>query len=484
MKLTLPSEHLTLDVAQGAVLLDALREHGLQPDAPCGGRGTCGKCRVVVNGVERLACQTKVEKDMTVALPEKMTAQILSSAQRASVVPDGTGTYCLAFDLGTTTVAAYLMDAKSGETLAQANCMNPQIQYGADVISRIQYALEGHGRDLSSCVRQVLAGLTREAARHADISPEEISTACIVGNTAMHHLLLNIDPKPLIVPPYMPAARESLCLPAKDLLPIAKDGAVRILPNIAGFVGSDTVGCLLATGLDTAEELTLLIDIGTNGEMVLGDRNRRIACSTAAGPAFEGARIECGMRGTAGAVDHAAIRAGSLVFHTIGGEKPAGLCGSGLLDLIAALLETGELDGSGRLQSGNVFRLEGTGVYLTQKDVREVQLAKAAVRAGIEMMCAAMGVQAEDIRRVLLAGAFGNYMDPASACAIGMIPPVLLDRICPVGNAAGEGAQMAALSRSAFDRSARLAGETAFLELASLPAFNDCYVDCLPFTED
>ena len=258
-------------------------------------------------------------------------------------------------------------------------------------------------------------------------------------------------------------------------------GIARILPNIAGFVGGDTVGCMVSTRFDREEELTLLIDIGTNGEMVLGNRSRRIACSTAAGPAFEGARISCGMRGTEGAVDHVTLQDGQLHHHVIGAVPPAGLCGSGLLDLVAALLELGIISESGRMKS-KAYTL-CPNVTLTQKDVREVQLAKAAIRAGIELLAESMGAEVSDIRKVYLAGAFGNYMDPASACRIGMLPPVLLDRIIPIGNAAGEGAKLCALSREEFAYSQRLAKETEFLELASLPQFHSRYISALEFWE-
>lgn len=344
--------------------------------------------------------------------------------------------------------------------------------------------MQGNAPVLSSCIRGALSELTLKAAKQAGISPDEIMVASIVGNTAMHHMLLEIDPSPLTVPPYMPAVSEALCIPPEGILPICPAGIIRVLPNIAGFVGADTVGCLLSTRLDQMDDLTLMIDIGTNGEMVLGNKKHRIACSTAAGPAFEGAKIECGMRGAPGAVDHVTLVQNQIDFHVIGDSDAQALCGSGLLDLIAVLLKTGTISESGRMESGNVFYLEGTSVYLTQKDVREVQLAKAAIRAGIELMCRAMKVQVSDIRQVLLAGAFGNYLDPKSACAIGMIPPILHDRIIPIGNAAGEGARLAALSEEEYECSRTLASETEFLELASMPDFNDCYVDCLCFEEE
>lgn len=483
MKLILPEENRVIETAGTETLLDALRNAGLHPNAPCGGKGTCGKCRVLVDGQERLACQTMVDRDMTVRLPKRQDAQILTDAATGTVTPDGTDRYVIAFDLGTTTVVAYLLDGRTGALLSKAGCVNPQTQFGADVISRIQYALEGQGKVLSGCIRETLGELTRQAANQANIRPEEITTASIVGNTAMHHLLLEIDPKPLTVPPYMPSVSQALCLSPVGLLPISPSGRVRILPNIAGFVGGDTVGCMVATRLDAREELTLLIDIGTNGEMVLGNNKRRIACSTAAGPAFEGAKIECGMGGAPGAIDHVRLKDGALDYHVIGEREATGLCGSGLLDLTACLLKIGVIDESGRMEKKRC-PIGDSRVYLTQKDVREVQLAKAAIRAGIELMCRAMGVTVGRIRRVLLAGAFGNYLDPQSACEIGMIPPALRDRIWPIGNAAGEGACLAALSAGEFEYSKRLAQNTEFLELASVPEFNDCFIDCLGFEEE
>ena len=258
---------------------------------------------------------------------------------------------------------------------------------------------------------------------------------------------------------------------------------IRILPNIAGFVGADTVGCLVATEFDKLDDITLMIDIGTNGEMVLGNKEGFLACSTAAGPAFEGAKISCGMRGAAGAVDHVRLEKGEVKHSVIGDGEAIGLCGSGLLDLVAVLLKTEDIDETGRMEEDD-YTIPGTTVTLTQKDVREVQLAKAAIRAGIELMCRKRGIKAEDIQKVYLAGAFGSFMDPASACAIGMIPPCLQDRIESIGNAAGTGAQACALSREAYDYSTRLAEKAEFLELASMAEFNDCYVDCLLFEEE
>ena len=461
---------ITVSVPAGTTLLQAQRDAGLRPDAPCAGHGTCGKCRVILNAQEVLACRTIIDRDMTVHTKVSEAVTILTEGLTAAVTPDGTDDYVLACDIGTTTVVVYLLDGHSGRLLARSSAMNPQSQFGADVISRIQHALAGGGEALKGCIRDTLRALCADAAAQAGIDPAAITRAAIVGNTAMHHLLLGIDPRPLVTPPYMPALRDALQV-----------GCARILPNIAGFVGGDTVGCMTATRFDQREELTLLIDIGTNGEMVLGDRHRRVACSTAAGPAFEGAKISCGMRGAPGAVDHVTVKNGKLTYSVIGGGEPKGLCGSGLLDLVAALLELGVIDESGRMEED--FTL-CPNVKLTQKDVREVQLAKAAIRAGIELMCAHLGKRPEDIRAVLLAGAFGNYMNPASACRIGMIPPVLLEKIQSIGNAAGEGAKLCALSEREYAYSQDLAANTEFLELASLKDFQDCYVDALEFEEE
>lgn len=469
---------VTVEVEEGTSLLSAQIRAGLQPDAPCGGRGRCGKCRVQVGGAWVPACQTPADRDMTVLLPERGREVILEEGIRTSAVPDGTDAYAAAFDVGTTTLVGYLMDGKTGELLASAGGLNPQTRYGADVISRIQAVLERRQVPMRGCVLQALGDLTRALATKAGIRCEDISVAAIVGNTSMHHLLLGIDPSSLITPPYMPAVTEALELPAGELLPIG--GKLRILPNIAGFVGADTVACMVAARFSRREELTLMIDIGTNGEMVLGSNAGWAACSTAAGPAFEGARISRGMRGCPGAVDRVWLEDGQPRYHVIGEETAVGLCGSGLLDLVACLLETGAIDGSGRL-AGKAFLLPGTDIVLTQADVREVQLAKAAIRAGIEILCGHLNAAPEDIRHVLLAGAFGNYLDPSSACRIGMIPPCLLDRIQPIGNAAGTGARLCALSRSEFVYSQALAKETGFLELASLPDFQERFVDAMGF---
>mgnify|MGYP003291400187 FL=1 len=467
-------DNITVEAASGSTVLQAQIAAGLRPDAPCGGRGTCGKCTVAIAGQEVLACRTPVDRDLTVLMKTAAGEAILATGLAVSTTPEGRYPYVLAFDVGTTTVVAYLMDGYTGAQIATASSKNSQGQFGADVISRIEYALRGSSSELQACIQETLNVLTKELCSRAGIPETEIGAVSLVGNTAMHHLLLGIDPGSLVTPPYMPNVFEAMELD--------RGCQVRILPNIAGFVGGDTVGCMVATRFDRLEKLSLLIDIGTNGEMVMGDSKRRIACSTAAGPAFEGAKISCGMRGAEGAVDHVWLEDGTVKYHVIGEAAPVGLCGSGLLDLVAVLLELEMIDESGYLEQKE-YRLCDN-VILTQKDIREVQLAKAAIRAGIELLAENLNKVVSDIQQVYLAGAFGNYLTPASACRIGMIPPVLLNRILPIGNAAGEGAKLCALNREEFLYSQLLARETEFLELASLPQFQDCYVDALEFSEE
>lgn len=398
-----------------------------------------------------------------------------------------------AFDIGTTTVAGYLLDGKTGEQLATASALNTQTEYGADVIMRANYSLEHGADELSTCIRVLLKKLIRKLCTEASKEPEDIYQVSVVGNTCMHHLFLGISPASLVHAPYNPAISQGLTLNAEQYgLHIHRKGQLLMLPDIAGYVGADTCGCILALRQDQQNEISLMIDIGTNGEMVLGNKTRLACCSTAAGPAFEGAKIECGMRGGAGAVDHVVYKDGKWEYTTIGNKAPAGLCGSGLIDLVAQLYLAGFIDESGHLESGQekagVFVLvppeksgNDRGVYLTQKDIGEVQLAKAAIAAGIFLLMKRLEITEKDIKRVYLAGAFGNYMNPESAAAIGMFPAGLLPRIQPVGNAAGEGARIALLNEEERKEMDRTVKNMDFVELAASPEFQDCFVDGLCF---
>ena len=390
--------------------------------------------------------------------------------------------YMVAFDVGTTSIAGYLLRGDQPGVAAKAGALNPQAQYGADVIMRANYALKQGCDVLAGCVREAVDQLIGRLCEEAGVRREDVFAVSLVGNTCMHHLFLAVSPDSLVHAPYNPAISEPLLLSAADYgLHVNPRAPLLMLPVIAGFVGADTVGCLLAGGWESLEELTLMIDIGTNGEIVMGDRHRMIACSTAAGPAFEGAKIQCGMRGAEGAVEHVWLEDGEVKWKVIGGGKAIGICGSGLIDLVAVLLRSGQMDESGKLLTGSVYPLGDTDVVLTQKDIREMQLAKGAISAGIHLLAERLGIQLTDIRHVCIAGAFGNYMDPDSACDIGLIPPELRRCVVPVGNAAGEGAKMVLQNRAAWDRAQKLAREAEFLELASLPQFQDEFVDQLEF---
>ena len=489
-KITFAEEGISVLAEEGITVFEAQIQAGLTPDAYCGGKGKCGKCKVVIEGQEVLACQTAVQKDMTVYTGHKKEeAQILVSGTGKRVpfapgkLPGELKKPLLgAVDIGSTSVVAYLMDGRNGALIGTKSALNPQRQFGADVVNRCSYAMENGAEILSGCIRSTVNILFRELAKEAERVPEDIVRIVMVGNSCMHHLFLEIPTKKLALAPYTPEVTNALELKASDYgIHVHPNAQLWWLPNIGGFVGADTVGCLVASDMDTNEKMTLLIDIGTNGELVLGNRDGMISCSTAAGPAFEGAKITCGMRGSAGAIDHVRIKDGELKAHVIGGGEALGICGSGLLDGAACLLKQGRIDETGRLTEPYYFTSR---VFLNQRDIRELQLAKAAIAAGIQILCQKKGIRTEDIERVLIAGAFGNYLDPASACAIGMLPSVLLDRITSIGNAAGEGTRIAAVNREQFERSKALAEKTEFVELALDVEFQEVYVDEMGFPEE
>ncbi len=593
MKVTFRPSGIVYEARAGMTIMDAIHFNELLFDAPCGGNGTCKKCKVMITDEdgtrEVLACQTKITRDIIVDLPRKdeghrilmggitreiaptpavkvytvevpkpgtsdlrdcwrrlldsLTAvssdtvsyrpnlRVISGLYNAleengyrvdvvvcgdeilDVLPVGSPVTGLAFDIGTTTVACYYVDLRSGEEIAQASLLNPQTTYGGDVIMRIKYCVENGQAGPTGDIRKALNQLAAKCASSARQKMKSIYLITVVGNTTMHHLFLGISPASLAYAPYTPAAAEPMQLDAAEFgFAVNPSAKLYMLPNIAGFVGADTVGAALAASMDEKAEMTLLIDIGTNGEMVMGTRDRLIACSTAAGPAFEGALITCGMRGAEGAIDHVSLQDGKFTYSVIGGGKPIGICGSGLIDLMSELVRTGLVEPAGRLIDADeategeakllrehlveyggqkAFLLadaasSGTGETLvfTQKDVREVQLAKGAMAAGIQMMCRRLGVTTDDIACVMIAGAFGSYMSPASACGIGLIPPALQEKVMAIGNAAGQGARLCALSIDEYRRAATLSRNVEYLELAADPAFQDVFVDELEFPGD
>ena len=439
------------------------------------------------------------------------------------VTPEQERCCMAAFDIGTTTVAGYLLNAPDGTVLAVASRLNPQSQYGADVINRANYTLEHGMTEVTVCIRNALNEMLDEMTKAAGTDPGHVYQMSVVGNTCMHHLFLGISPDSLVHAPYNPVIDEAMQLRASDCgIHIHERGIIWMLPNIAGFVGADTVGCLVSSRLADEPDWTLLIDIGTNGEMVLGKGHQMAACSTAAGPAFEGAGITWGMRGSTGAVSKVFWNDGKWEIKTVDNAPVVGICGSGLLDLAAQLLESGQMDEYGELQEGpgiSVRETEGptqgeaaggaafgagTGrkrrekyvllaaadesgngqeITLEQKDIRELQLAKSAIASGVYLLSEKMGIRVEQIRQVWLAGAFGSFLSPESACRIGLIPPQLKGRITSIGNAALVGAQDVLLDAKLWEEAGQLALEAGFLELASMPEFQDRFVDELEFPE-
>lgn len=420
-------------------------------------------------------------------------------------------TYGMAFDIGTTTVVGYLMDLTTGKELAVASRYNPQAVHGADVVSRIAFADKDQDgtATLQKEVLAALAELTLTCAGNAGIDPENVYEYAIAGNTCMNHLALGINPAALASSPYVPTVTDSIAVRAVELgLPGAPGAVAWFFPNIAGFVGGDTVAVGVAAALWRERRPVLAIDVGTNGEMVLSDGNRLAACSTAAGPAFEGAAITFGMRAENGAIDRVWLAPdGDIAFHVIGGGEPRGICGSGMVDLVAVLLDSGVVNSSGRIVAVDAAVVRGTStkkllrrlievdgqpavalsadgsVYFSQQDIRQLQLAKGAVQAGYTILAKELGVDLSRLNKVVLAGAFGNYLSPAAARRIGLLPPIALERILPIGNGAGVGAQMALLSAAERRNAERFRDEVHYVELSARADFFTVFSDCLGFPE-
>ncbi|KLU60731.1 phenol hydroxylase P5 protein [Peptococcaceae bacterium CEB3] len=607
-KVTFLPSFKTAEVSDGSTIFQAAITAGVLIESTCSGRGTCGKCKVQIpreqmdsfahsEGAEKflsdtelaagwvLACQYKVNSDVTVVLREERDAHerktalnrvhadeirpsikkypltltkpsvhdqtpdwervrsalpnrnisfnLLTAANLAKVlrqaefkitaVLDGESIvaveqgntvercYGLAVDIGTTTVVVYLLDLNRGAVLASSSVTNPQRLFGADVISRISYAAKG-SIELKQLQTAVIKGLNDTVSKlcaNTGVSGNEIYQAVVVGNTTMSHLFVGIDPTYLAPAPYIPVFRQAIQVEARELgLNILGTGKVIVLPNVAGYVGADTVAVMLATKIDQLPGITLAIDIGTNGEMILAGKQRILTCSTAAGPAFEGAEIRCGMRAAEGAIEGVTIK-DDVQLAVIGNTLPSGICGSGLIDAIAEMARSGVVSLTGRLagtsdqlkelppsvrrrlrrtDQGSEFVLAwgeatatGEDIVLTQKDVRELQLAKGAIRAGIHVLMGEMGITPEDIDRILLAGAFGNYIKKESALQIGLLPPVPAERVRSVGNAAGDGAKLALLSTHERMRSSALADQAEHVELSTRSDFQEQFVKALSY---
>jgi uncharacterized 2Fe-2S/4Fe-4S cluster protein (DUF4445 family) len=512
---------LRISVDDKTTFLDAIWMVGLHLPSDCGGVGTCGKCSLVLQpapkptlndekrltfdelaqGV-RLSCQHRVTEDTRVVVSRKQAeVQILTEgvSRQEEWIPDsdGEGRFGVAIDLGTTTIVAYLLTLDTGIQIGQLASLNPQVVFGEDVMSRITHATrEEEGlSELTKRVTTEIDSIVSTLVEVSGIEMNNLSKMSIVGNTAMHHLLLGADVKPLGLAPYEPTIRDSISTSGSELgLLSTANIEVYLPPNIAGFVGGDTVGFILSQRLDLSNEIVVGIDVGTNGEIVLSNRGALSCCSAAAGPAFEGATIRYGMRGQEGAIEYVVIKDPMKPpeITVIGDVAPQGICGSAIVDTLAELKRSGIVDETGRMLSTSprVFHDDDFGLsYLlaeetatsrrisfNQKDVRQVQLAKAAIRAGITILLKEARITYSDIDSVMLAGAFGSYIRPESALQIGILPPVERDRIIQVGNAAGEGAKALLLSAEARGVAKEFVSAVKYIELASHDDFQPIFI--------
>ena len=491
----------------GETLLARISASNLFLDAPCGGKGKCGKClvRLSPGGEQVLACRTPVESDMTVYLPDEMDMNIADSGAADSGATAGAKKTSprvrlgVAIDIGTTTVVAHLTDIGTGKRIATASGANAQRTYGADVISRIQYCAENGHETLTRLIREQLSSLINHTCTVSGERARDIGYISIAANTIMEHLAAGLSPVGMGIAPFTPLDLFGQELPVWDGLNCAKTAKVFFAHAISSYVGGDTTAGLLAAGLEGTSGPAVYLDIGTNGEIAMKYGDTYYCCATAAGPAFEGAEITMGMAAISGAINHVKWENG-LNLSIIGDSEPRGLCGSGLLDALAVLLETGAVDESGRLSDAdeieheiaehigevdgkNVFWLTkaGDGVYMSALDVRKLQLAKAAIAAGIQTLLKHAGVAEDQVKSFVLAGGFGSFMDQFSAARIGLFPKSFLPVTQTLGNTAGEGAALALCSESARLTLGDIRERCEYIELSTSLVFNEQFIEQMMF---
>jgi len=523
----------------GQTIIDVVRSAGITISATCGGQGTCGGCKIIVIngdvsppciseentlGLEkiksgwRLACQTTIRGNVTITLPpESFSGAHRLQVEAADPAIDNTPgsalsqysqTGCgssaigLAVDLGTTKIAAYLVDIETGKTIDQSGAVNPQISYGEDVIARINHTFKAAdgAETLQKIVVQALNSLAGELCGRAGKNIRDIGDAVIVGNTAMHHLLIGLSVRSLGRSPYVPTEKKALNISARHLgLDFSPHATVHFLPNIGGFVGGDHVAMLLGSGMLEKEGIILGVDIGTNTEISLVAHGDHFACSAASGPAFEGGHIRYGMRAISGAIEKITIRNGQVEYKTIDNQPPKGLCGSGILDLVAQMLRSGKIDRKGSMISchSDCIRTgknaekpfivvpadqnNGFEITFSRKDVNEIQLAKAAIRTGSSLLLRHAGISDKDIAKVVIAGAFGTYLDVQSGLDIGMFPRIPKEKFLQVGNAAGTGAKMVLLSPEKRKAAEKLARHVTHVDLTKEKDFSSIFARALMF---
>jgi uncharacterized 2Fe-2S/4Fe-4S cluster protein (DUF4445 family) len=451
-------------------------------------------------GVGEVRCEASLVQELATTLDEHSwnVRIVLRDDEIVAALPNDQSQLGIAVDLGTTKIAVFLMNLETGDTLAQKGAMNPQISYGEDVISRISYANKGERerRELTSIIIESINAAVGDLCDSTDHPREAIVDAVVVGNTVMHHAFLGLPLRQLGVAPFAPAVDGSMVVQTRDLgLDIAKGAYVYLPPNIAGYVGADHTAVLLATDFIEEGGVSLVVDIGTNTEISLKIHDRILSCSCASGPAFEGAHIRDGMRAAPGAIERVQPANGGFRWQTVDDQPPIGICGSGMLDAVAALRLLGWIDRSGRLQEdstdpdhwhaegiclvGGNESGHGSDIVLTRNDIHEIQLAQGAIRAGIEVLLKEAKIAPGDLQRVFLAGAFGTYLNASSAMATGLLPTIELERILQVGNAAGEGARQLLLSKEKRDEVEKILDRVEYIELTTHPAFTDLYMQHL-----
>ena len=485
-------------VPVGSKLSDAI-----SIDMPCAGKGRCGKCKVIATGSlsepseselyhlskdelergVRLACKTSVLgkcqifTDKQKAVGHKILTH--SDALDIELSPAFVG-FGIAIDIGTTTLAANLYDIK-GNILSTYSRLNPQSTFGADVISRIEASLGGRSEELARAIRNALDEMIASLCKDAEVCAKDVDAVVITGNTAMLYLLVGASPVTLSRAPFIADRYFGECILAGELgiSALSESTEIYLPPCIAAFVGADTVCAILASKILDKNENSLLADIGTNGEMALLHNQKLLVCSTAAGPAFEGVGISCGMRGAVGAIDRVSIVNGLLYCHVIGEAAPIGICGSGLIDAIAAILDLEILDETGYLEDDDVSLCAN--ISLTQQDVRMVQLAKSAIYSGICTLMRTSGVSFDEIKTMYVAGGFGNYLNMRSASRVGLLPSELEERISVIGNAALAGASMLLLNKDLRNNAKDIANKACVVELSSNPIFSELYMNNMLF---
>ena len=492
-----------LNAEKGEILLDVLRRGGLELPAPCGGNGKCGKCQVEIdrNGSREsvLSCRYKVDGNISIFLPEFTGGNICDRGQKVYIThTPGRSGLGAAVDVGTTTVAVKLFDLANGRELGTAGAWNTQSPFGADVISRCQYVMEhGDGLDiLKNRIQDQVFSMTDKLIVNTGRNGEKLKELYIAGNTVMEHIFMGLSPTGLAVAPFSPVS-----LFTEDVPAYIKGIKTYAAPCAAAYVGGDIMAGILSSDLWQKKGANIFLDIGTNGEMALGDRDGFVCCAVASGPAFEGAGISCGMSSTPGAVTAVKWTDNGFKMEVIGGGEPNGLCGSGLISLLALLLDLGAVDGTGWLlppeetpenlrpwisedEKGNGCLRITEKVRLSAADVRQLQLAKAAVAAGLEVLMENSGIGPDDIEHVYMAGGFGSALDVKAAVRIGMLPEKLADKTKALGNSALNGAAMALLNLDSRRKLYEIQRKCRYIELSGEARFNRAFPMHMIFSKE